>query len=210
MKRIGLAAVVAVLVALPAQASVTTPKSGWNWGDPLPQGSTISVLAFTSSRGYAAGAFGTVLRTDDGGVTWTGLRTGVTADLTDLTLITPDSLVVGGGCVLRRSDDGGRTFRRLPFTPTDERCSSPLAATAFPSPAVGYVVTVDGGVLRSDDGGQTFGRRTAVAETRAVGGPAEATAIAFTTVDDGIATSSSGELLSTSDGANSWVVRASV
>ena len=189
---------------------MTTPKSGWSWGDPLPQGSTIRVLTFTSSRGYAAGDFGTVLRTDDGGATWTGLRTGVTADLTDLTLITPDSLVVGGGCVLRRSDDGGRTFQRLPFTPTDERCSSPLAATAFPSPAVGYVVTADGSVLRSDDGGKTFGRRTAVPETHAVGGPAEPTAIVFTTADDGIAATSSGKLLSTSDGANSWVVRASV
>src|SRR3954464_13213684 len=111
------AALTAAACAATASASVTTPKSGWSWGDPLPQGSTIGVLAFTSSRGYAAGAFGTVLRTDDGGATWTGLRTGVTADLTDLTLITPDSLVVGGGCVLRRSDDGGRTFRRLPFTP---------------------------------------------------------------------------------------------
>jgi photosystem II stability/assembly factor-like uncharacterized protein len=211
MKRIGLAALMAAVVAvLPAQASVTTPKSGWNWGDPLPQGSTISVLTVTSSRGYAAGAFGTVLRTDDGGATWTGLRTGVTADLTDLTLITPDSLVVGGGCVLRRSDDGGRTFQRLPFTPTDERCSSPLATTAFPSPAVGYVVTADGTVLRTDDGGKTFGRRTAVPETRAVGGPAEPTALVFTSENDGIATTSSGKLLSTSDGANSWVVRGSV
>jgi hypothetical protein len=72
---------------------VTTPKSGWNWGDPLPQGSAIRVLDFTSSRGYAAGDFGAVLRTDDGGATWSGLRTGVTADLTDLSLITPDSLV---------------------------------------------------------------------------------------------------------------------
>src|SRR5919197_426349 len=211
MNRIGLAALVAaVVVAWPAAASVTTPKSGWNWGDPLPQGSAIRVLTFTSSRGYAAGDFGAVLRTDDGGATWSALRTGVTADLTDLTLITPDSLVVGGGCVLRRSDDGGRTFHPLPFTPTDERCSSPLAATAFPTLQTGYVVTVDGSVLRSDDGGKTFGRRTAVPETRAVGGPAEPTAIVFTTPDAGIAATSSGKLLSTSDGANSWVVRAGV
>src|SRR5919198_1252380 len=211
MNRIGLATLVAALVvAWPAAASVTTPKSGWNWGDPLPQGSAIRVLGFTSARGYAAGDFGAVLRTDDGGTTWSGLRTGVTADLTDLTLITPDSLVVGGGCVLRRSDDGGRTFQRLPFTPTDERCSSPLAATAFPTTATGYVVTQDGTVLRTDDGGKTFGRRTAVPETRAVGGPAEPTAIVFTTPDAGIAATSSGKLLSTSDGANSWVVRASV
>jgi photosystem II stability/assembly factor-like uncharacterized protein len=211
MKRIGMAAVlVAAVVAWPAGASVTTPKSGWNWGDPLPQGSAIRVLSFTASRGYAAGDFGAVLRTDDGGATWTGLRTGVTADLSELALITPDSFVVGGGCVLRRSDDGGRTFQRLPFTPTDERCSSPLAATAFPSLQTGYVVTQDGTVLRSDDGGKTFGRRTAIPETRAVGGPAEPAAIVFTAPDAGIAATSSGKLLSTTDGANSWVVRASV
>src|SRR4051812_36561981 len=138
MKRIGLAAVVAVLVALPAQASVTTPKSGWNWGDPLPQGSAIRVLTFTSSRGYAVGDFGAVLRTDDGGATWAGLRTGVTADLTDLALISPDSLVVGGGCVLRRSDDGGRTFPRRAFTPDAERWSPPPAPPSVPGPQGRY------------------------------------------------------------------------
>src|SRR3954453_22275266 len=104
MKRIGLAALIAAaVVAWPAPASVTTPKSGWSWGDPLPQGSPITSLTFAGSRGYAAGGFGAVLRSEDGGSTGSGLRTGVTAYLTDLTLITPDSLVVGGGCVLRRS-----------------------------------------------------------------------------------------------------------
>src|SRR5262245_22814659 len=100
----------AAAFAVAATASVTTPKSGWSWGDPLPQGSTTKVLTFAGTRGYAAGDFGTVLRIDDGGSTWSGLRTGVTADLTDLTLVSPDSFVVGGGCVLRRSDDGGKTF----------------------------------------------------------------------------------------------------
>jgi photosystem II stability/assembly factor-like uncharacterized protein len=202
------AAVAALLVAMPAPASVTTPKSGWSWGDPLPQGSPITSLTFSGARGYAAGGFGTVLRTDDGGSTWSGLRTGVTADLTDLTLISADSLVVGGGCVLRRSDDGGQTFQRLPFTPTDERCSSPLAATSFPSALVGYVVTADGTVLHSDDGGKTFGRRTAIPGTGAAGGQAQPTAIVFTSDTAGIAATSTGHLLSTTDGGNSWVDRA--
>ena len=43
-----------------------------------------------------------------------------------------------------------------------------------------------------------------------MGGQAEPTAIVFTTPTPGIAATSSGKLLSTSDGANSWVVRASV
>src|SRR3954465_4564322 len=203
-----LGALAAAVCAATAHASVTTPKSGWSWGDPLPQGSSLRVLQFAGARGYAAGDFGTVLRTDDGGSTWSGLRTGVTADLTDLSVITPDSLVVGGGCVLRRSDDGGHTFARLPFTPTDERCASPLVATSFPSPQVGYVVTADGTVLRSDDGGRTCGRRTAVPDTRAVGGGAQPTAIVFTGENTGIAATSSGKLLTTIDGANSWVARA--
>src|SRR4051812_13860401 len=139
MKRIGLAALIAAaVVAWPAAASVTTPKSGWSWGDPLPQGSAIRALTFTSSRGYAAGDFGAVLRTDDGGATWAGLRTGVTADLSDLALITPDSLVVGGGCVLRRSDDGGRTFPRRAFTPDAERWSPPPAPPSVPGPQGRY------------------------------------------------------------------------
>src|SRR5258706_16215927 len=117
MKRaVALAAVLAgVLVAVASAASVQVPLSGWSWGNPTPQGNALSAIDFQAGRGYAVGAAGTALRTDDGGTTWSGLATGTSADLTRLQIVDPDTVVVlgGGGCVLRRSDDGGKTFRKI-------------------------------------------------------------------------------------------------
>src|SRR3954462_326561 len=105
------------LLALPPAAGaapVQVAHAGWTWGNPLPQGDSLSALAFQGARGYAVGEFGTMLRTDDGGASWTGVATGLTEDLDTVRMISPSSVVVAGGCPVRRSDDGGRTFRRLP------------------------------------------------------------------------------------------------
>src|SRR5438552_2180197 len=43
---------------------VSVGHSGWSWGDPQPQGNRLNGIDFAGSRGYAAGDFGTLLRTD--------------------------------------------------------------------------------------------------------------------------------------------------
>src|SRR4051794_2961419 len=107
-----LAPLLAVLfLAVPAAAGaapVRVAHAGWTWGSPLPQGDTLSAIDFQGQRGYAVGEFGTMLRTDDGGATWSGVATGLTEDLTEVRMISPDSVVIAGGCPVRRSDNGGR------------------------------------------------------------------------------------------------------
>src|SRR5215469_10757268 len=45
---------------------------GWFWQNPLPQGNNLwSVAALDASTFIAVGEFGTILRTSDGGTTWT-------------------------------------------------------------------------------------------------------------------------------------------
>ena len=73
-----------------ADAAVQVSQSGWQWGNPTPQGNTIRAMDFIAGRGYAIGDDGTALRTDDGGATWTGLATGTSQDLTRLQAVTPD------------------------------------------------------------------------------------------------------------------------
>ena len=72
-------AVAATLALAPAAsaAPVAEGHSGWLWGNPQPQGETLRQIEFSGSRGFAAGDFGTLVRTDDGGSTWTGLRAGL-------------------------------------------------------------------------------------------------------------------------------------
>src|SRR4051794_979511 len=197
------------LLALPAAAHaarVEVAHAGWAWGSPLPQGDDLSAVAFLGQRGYAVGEFGTMLRTDDAGASWTGVSTGLTEDLTEVKMISPDSVVVAGGCPVRRSDDGGRTFRRLPWTASDARCTAGVAALAFPSATAGYLLLGNGNVLRSSDSGKTWSRRTAVPGTAAT---SEASRIAptdlvFTAADTGFASTSGGDVFYTTDAGSTW------
>src|SRR3954462_9212345 len=123
---------VLLLPAAAHAAPVSVAHAGWTWGSPLPQGDTLSAVDFQGQRGYAVGEFGTMLRTDDGGATWSGVATGLTEDLTDVRMISADSVVIAGGCPVRRSDDGGLTFSRLPWTASDARCTAGVAGVTFP------------------------------------------------------------------------------
>lgn len=208
MRRIigGVAVALGLLLAPGAWAAVGVGHSGWNWGSPLPQGETIRALEFEGARGYAAGDFGTVLVSDDGGATWSGAATGVTTDLDRISIIDADSVVVSGGCVVRRSDDGGETFERLPWTASDDRCAARVLAPEFTAGGTGHLLLGDGSVLRTEDGGRTWSRRTAVPGTAAAGGPFAPADIDFTTESTGVAATTQDRLYRTTDGALSWTL----
>src|ERR1700754_945788 len=158
----GALAATAVLAA-PAGASVQVSQSGWQWGNPTPQGNTIRAMDFVAGRGYAIGDDGTALRTDDGGATWLGLPTGTSQDLSRVQAVTPDTVIVlgGNGCVVRRSDDGGKTFTKM-YVLTEVNCPEAVVASYFTDPNTGYLFLRNGNVLRTTDKGQTFSRVTAI------------------------------------------------
>ena len=197
-------AVLGLTTATSAPAAVTVGHSGWEWGNPSPQGQTIQALEFEGSRGYAAGWFGTLLLTDDGGTTWSGSATGLTVPLQRISLIDTDSLVIGGECALRRSDDAGQTFTRLPWTATDLRCSAKVAAFDFPTDQAGYLALEDGSVLSTADGGRTWSRKTSIPGTGVGSAPNQPTDVVFLTPTTGVAVSRSGRIYRTTDAANSW------
>lgn len=203
----------ALALAAPGASAVSVGHSGWFWGNPLPQGNTLSGLDFAGGRGYAAGNFGTLLRTDDGGGSWTGIRTGLTDPLVRVRAIDANTVVVVGGCALRRSNDGGQSFARLPWTASDVNCPSPIASFHFVDGAVGYLLTEDGSVFRTADGGQTFSRQTSVPGTASAGGspPRVPTDIFFIDATTGVSITrgDGGRIFRTTDSGNSWVEVAS-
>ncbi len=138
---LGIFAALSLACACSADAAVQVSQSGWQWGNPTPQGNTIRAMDFVQGRGYAIGDDGTALRTDDGGATWTGLATGTSLDLTRIQAVTPDTVIVlgGGGCVVRRSDDGGRTFTKM-YVLTEINCPEPVVASYFVDPDTGYLL----------------------------------------------------------------------
>jgi hypothetical protein len=106
------AAVAAALTLIAgASAGVNTPHSGWYSGNPTLGPNNLTDLVCGGTTCYAAGAFGTLLKSTNAGSTWSGVVTGLTLDLRRVRMAgSPDRIVVGGGCSLRRSDDGGATW----------------------------------------------------------------------------------------------------
>ena len=197
--------VVALSVAPAAPAAVLTTHSGWFWGAPAPQAQSLSAVEFAGATGYAAGDFGTVLKSTDGGRTWAGLQTGLSEDLSHLRTLGPNTVIVGGTCALRRSDDGGVTFRRLPWTASDQSCSGGITALDFPTSPTGYLVLHNGNLLRSSDSGRTWSRRTAIPDTQVSGVPGiSPTDLDFVSDSRGYAATDGGEVFATADGGSTW------
>ena len=63
------------------QGAVQVSQSGWQWGNPTPQGNTIRAMDFEAGVGYAVGDAGPAVRPDDGGQTWGRLGTGTSEGL---------------------------------------------------------------------------------------------------------------------------------
>jgi photosystem II stability/assembly factor-like uncharacterized protein len=164
LTRFACAALAALAVLSAASAGVNNPQSGWYSGNPLLGPNTLRDLACAGSTCYASGDFGTLLKSQDNGATWNGIVTGLTLDLPRVRLSggSPDRVLVGGGCALRRSDDGGNTFTRLPFTARDSGCASPLVSFSFPAEKTGFLLLQGAKVLLTNDGGRSFTRRTSV------------------------------------------------
>ncbi len=54
----------------------------WFWQNPLPQGNTLySVKYISATVGWAVGDLGTILKTTDGGTTWSSQTSGTTNNL---------------------------------------------------------------------------------------------------------------------------------
>lgn len=196
--------------AMPAAANVQVGASGWQWGNPLPQGNTLRSSSFAGSTGYAAGDFGTLLKTTDGGATWSGLPVGTFEGLSIVQALDADTVFAGGGCVARRSVDGGRSFNAISFTPVESSCRAPLTALSFVSPTLGFLLLRDGSVFSTDDGGTQFAQRTALPGTTAAGGSATPTSLVFTSATTGLGATNSGQLFRTTDAGVSWRLVATI
>lgn len=202
------AAALGALALLPAGASanVQVGSSGWQWGNPLPQGNTLRSMAFAGTTGYAVGDFGTLLKTEDGGTNWAGLPAGTFTNLTEIQALDANTIFAGGGCVARRSTDGGRTFTRIAFTPVESSCpdGSKLASMWFTSAAHGYLALADGSIFETPNGGQEFTPKTGLPGTSITGGQARPVDLRFVSDTAGFASTSDGKIFQTTDGANSW------
>lgn len=112
----------------------------------------------------------TLLKTDDGGVTWSERTTGETSGLNAVTFVGPsDGWAVGGGGLVLHTADGGATWARQTIATTDE-----LRAVSFSDAERGWVTALrpthwdfvgnednwEASLWHTADGGQTWNEQT--------------------------------------------------
>ncbi len=172
----------------------------------MPQGEGLNAVAFDGATGFAVGNFGTVVGSTDGGATWTGLPSGTFQDLSVVQELSPSVVVVGGGCSVRESVNGGASFVNVPINASEDSCSTNVASLSFLNQNTGYVELQDGSILFTSNAGQTVQSATPAPVGGGVGNDLD-----FVSATTGFAVSGDGSGLieRTTDSANSWTEVAS-
>ena len=77
--------------------SISQQSDDWEWQNPKPQGNNIYDIMFINDNiGYAAGKFGTFLKTTDGGMNWEFKNSQTLVDLSSIYFLNPDTGYVSG------------------------------------------------------------------------------------------------------------------
>lgn len=162
--------VVLLVGAGQAHAAVSFLGGGWATLLPQPQGQVLNGIDFVdASTGWAVGNTGTILRSDDGGHTWTSQVAPTDFDVQAVSFISdrvgwavasPDDLpVAADSLVVLHTTDGGVHWSKLATIP-----DAVAMDLSFGSPSVG-ALTAQGseqGVFRTGDGGLTWTRASLV------------------------------------------------
>jgi hypothetical protein len=112
----------------------------------------FSVSFPTDKDGWACGRWGTILRTTDGGATWTRQVSGTDYTLTSISFADPvHGWAVGDGGTILSTKDGGTTW-----TKQQSPVPSFLLGVHFVNTQKGWIVTERTTILHTADGGKTW------------------------------------------------------
>lgn len=144
---------------------------------------------------WAAGSYGKIVRSDDGGQSWTVQETPVDAHLQAIAAWDADRAVaVGNRGVVLITTDGGRTWRGIDV-PRSEVANKLMQVRTYPG-GVGWAVGEVGAVLHTRDYGATW--------TRAMEEKDQAWNDVFFLGDDGWMVGEFGRIVLTRNGGKDW------
>lgn len=206
---IALAAVFALVAAAATVRAALDPSNLASWD--LPEASLYAVTA-KGSNAWAAGYWGTIQRSTDGGLTWVHAPTPTPKTLFGISFADDKTgWAVGAGGTIIRSTDGGATWVVQPVELTDEMGSAmPLDMNLFSvaaiSPSEAWAVGDLGIVLHTRDGEkwEKVGFDNVIYADDNV--PERLlNAVVFTSPTDGWIAGEFATLLRTTDGGQTWV-----
>ncbi len=160
--------------------------SGWFWQNPLPAGAPLQAVApIDSQTAVAVGFEGTILRTNNGGETWTIQPSGTSNFLRGVSFVDANVGVAVGDAA-----DGGVTWTRQ-----SRGTTQPLLAISLVDAQTGTAVGASGTILRTTDGGASWTQQSS-------GTTAILWGVSFTDADNGTAVG--WVTLRTTDGGATW------
>ncbi len=132
-------------------SSVSLAQSGWFWRNPLPQGNPLRAVAVVDSDTViAVGNAGTILRTTDGGASWTFQTSGTTNFLAAVSFVDADTgTAVGELGTILRTTNGGATWERQ-----TSRTTNWLHGVSFVNADTGTAVGDLGTIIQTTTGGE--------------------------------------------------------
>ena len=94
--------------------SQTKAQQNWSWQNQLPQGNTLYSVKFISATvGWAVGDLGTILKTTDGGTTWSSQKSGTTNNLRGIFFTDANNgTAVGWDGTILRTTNGGTSWTK--------------------------------------------------------------------------------------------------
>ncbi|MBI2058812.1 MAG: hypothetical protein HYT87_03495 [Nitrospirae bacterium] len=159
----------------------------------------LASVSFPSDdrTGFAGGDGSTLLKTSDGGSSWT--RVGPSAGAGFVSIAFPSGTSLGfalAGSAVWKTPDGGSSWSKQ-----EHGSKSVMTALHFPSESVGYAVGGSGMVAKTTDGGATW-------KLVPTGASVSLRGLYFINAETGYAVGDSGMILKTTDGGGAWTTQA--
>jgi photosystem II stability/assembly factor-like uncharacterized protein len=171
----------------------TTPTVGWTKMNSSITQPLMSVAFYSDQIGYAVGDWGKVLKTEDGGQTWTQKAiTNVSQANMEVELIDAQTLFVITFSGIYKSTNGGTSWNEI----YPNLASSFLKDVEFTTSTVGFLATL-GSIAKTTDGGATW---TDIASTVMTNGWRQ---LEFPSSDIGYAIGKNG-MIKTTNGGDTW------
>jgi len=175
----------------------STKLSGWNWQNPVPQGNHLQVVQFLDQNvGWAVGWLGTILKTTNGGDSWSMQNSATTENLYSIHFSDANhGWAVGPNGTIVHTSDGGNVWIMQ-----NSGTQNSLHAVYFADDSHGWIIGRYGMILHTTDGGTTWTQQNSGSANWLI-------SVYFPDLNNGWITGESGIVLHTNNGGNTWVIQ---
>jgi photosystem II stability/assembly factor-like uncharacterized protein len=184
----------------PGGSILVTTNSGFSWVKKAFPEHLSGISFFTNNKAVAVGAFGSIYKTIDSGLTWKSVHKGYRNDLKDITFINKEIWFAAGGNstsgIILKTSNGGENWNEI------YSANKQVNSLFFINENSGTAVGSSGLVLRTSDAGINWSVVSSYTGVNLFN-------VSFNG-NRGIIVGQNGTILLTSDGGTTWILQNSI